>query len=167
MKLKKKAMFLVVLALMLSIMSRGVIKVSAAGKYYSPSSLGITNESCYKIKSLKGNTLTYYKWKVKTKTYHYKGTTYTEDVSVRTGAYKKAKITPKTKYYIADASKFSWANQANGSKQKYIRKVSKKEFFKAGPYALCTYTCKSTAHNTYITVKNGKITRIVQIHIAG
>lgn len=107
--------------------------------------------------------LTYYKWKIKTKTYNYKGTSYKQDVRVRTGAYKKAKITPKTKYYMADASKFSWANQANAAKQKYIRKVSKKEFFNKDSYH--TYTCKNC--DMYITVKNGKITCIVQSHLAG
>lgn len=164
MKLKKKTMFLVVLAVVLCFMTRGEIKVTAAVKYYSPRSLGITNESSYKIKSLKGNVLTYYRWKVKTKTYHYKGTTYGDDVSVRAGRYKKAKITPKTKYYISDASKFSWANQENQSKQKYIRRVSKKEFFNKDSYHL--YTCTSTGHDTYIIVKKGKVTRIVQIHMA-
>lgn len=162
--MKKIVYYLAAIMTVFCLVSGYKTKAEAAEKYYTLEELGISDYCYYAIKSLKGNKVTYYKTKW-ADVYH-DGTF----VMVRTGKYKTAKITPKTKYYAENLKKF---NYMGGSmfNQKYIRKVTKKQFFNTK--AIDTknifkdrYTCVGC--HMKLTIKNGKITRIVQYgHVAG
>lgn len=62
MKKFQKSVF-AVYVLVLVLCTFPIIRSEAADKYYSPISLGIRRESHYVIKSIKGNVLTYFKYK--------------------------------------------------------------------------------------------------------
>lgn len=151
------AVYMLVLALCIF----PIIRSEAAVKYYSPISLGIHRESHYAIKSIKGNVLTYIKYKYGTDAHG-------EFCIVRSGSYKKAKVTPRTKYWVGNTRKLSATG--NRYQSKYLHRVTRQEFFSGKTI----WTQKEIRHsylcqmcNTKFTIKNGKIARIVRYGFHG
>lgn len=158
-KFQKGVFAVYVLALALCIFP--IIRSEAADKYSSPISLGIRGESPYAIKLIKGNVLTYYKYKYGTDAHG-------EYCIVRVGSYKKAKVTPKTKYWVGNIRKLS----VNGNRyqSKYLHRVTRQEFFSGKTIwtqndIRHSYLCQMCS--TKFTIKKGKIVRIVRYGFHG
>lgn len=151
---KYKNIFLTFCVILIGSLIFTGIKASAANKYYTLKELGITDYSRCAIKSLKGNKVTYYR--TKWADIYHDGML---DI-VRAGAYKTAKITPKTKYYAEDIRKFNYSG-GNMFEQRYIRRITKKQFFNKrdtmGKNLIIIkqrYTCAGCCMK--LTIKKGK-----------
>lgn len=154
---------LVLMICLLALIPSG--SVQAATKYYSCKELGINNFTNQAIKSLKGNVVTYYKYKWKED--KERGYVYT----VRIGNYNKAKITKQTKYYAADTNYYYQATKKGVSdyfQVRHLRKLNKKQFFnKENNFNIGKNRYTDSHSHMKISIKNGKITRIVQYgHVA-
>lgn len=134
-----------------------------AAKYYSLKEIGMSgcteDRVDYGILSIKGKTVKYVKYELSEKTNRW----------VQTGGVKTAKLTAKTKYYLADPDKISTASQSK-SRSKTSKKT--KKTMRKKPKGINTEkwilkTNKSSikkhlqVRNNEIRIVKGKITKIL------
>lgn len=151
MKSKKKTIFMTCILLMVCTF---IIPMTAsAKKYYSMEKLGVpgyVGAPYYQIRSWKGNTITYRKYD-----------TSTSSKKPKTGKWKKAKITSKTKYYVGDAKHFNKVVNRYVDKDGYYYPSEVKFVVKSSKAKFKKYYRGKSRIRVDLVIKKGKVKTVI------